>query len=423
MIDSGTIAFMLVSAMLVLLMTPGLAFFYGGLSRRKNVVNTMFMVIVVMGVVGITWFAAGWSIAYGGSGESAFIGGFDQLFLANWSIFGDMSGTPDAGTGYPRLVDFSFQIAFAFITAGILTGAVAGRMKFGALMAFLAIWNICVYAPLAHMVWGGEGSFIGDVIGALDFAGGDVVHIASGVSGLTLCLILGRRRDFGITPYRAHNVPFVLLGTALLWFGWFGFNAGSAFAADAVAALALANTVIAPAFACVSWMVTERLRTGKCTVVGACTGILTGLVAVTPAAGFVEVWAAALMGVIVAPICYFCISWLKARLGYDDALDAFGAHGVGGMVGGVLTGIFCVPGLSWTQHGGLIYTGDATLLLAQVEGILVTLVLVVAGTAIIGLALKAVCGGSLAVDARTESRGLDAMLHGEAAYPSFDGLD
>ena len=423
MIDSGTTAFMLVSAMLVLLMTPGLAFFYGGLSRRKNVVNTMFMVLAVMGVVGLAWFVAGWSIAYGGNGESAIIGGFNELFLSDRSIFTAVSGSPEAGTGYPRMVDFCFQIAFAFITAGILTGAVAGRMKFPALLAFLAIWNLVVYAPLAHMVWGGEGSLIGDLIGALDFAGGDVVHIASGVSGLVLCLILGRRRDWGITPYRAHNVPFVLLGTALLWFGWFGFNAGSAFAADAVAALALANTIIAPAFACVCWMVTERLRTGKCTVVGACTGILTGLVVVTPAAGFVETWAAALMGVIVAPICYFCISWLKAKLGYDDALDAFGAHGVGGMVGGVLTGLFCVPELSWTKYGGLFYTGDAHLLGAQVLGILVTLAFVIAGTLVISFACKALWKGKLAVDAKTQSQGLDLVVHGEAAYPSFDGLD
>ena len=423
MIDSGTTGFMIVSAMLVVLMTPGLAFFYGGLSRRKNVVNTMFMVLAVMGVVGITWFVAGWSIAYGGSGQSPFIGGFDQLFLADWGMFSEVSGNPEGGTGYPRMVDFSFQIAFAFITAGILTGALAGRMKFSALLVFLAVWNLGIYAPLAHMVWGGEGSFIGDVIGALDFAGGDVVHIASGVSGLVLCLMVGRRRDFGIMPYRAHNVPFVLLGTALLWFGWFGFNAGSAFAADGVAALALATTIIAPAFAMASWMVTERLRTGKCTVVGACTGILSGLVVITPAAGFVEPWAAAVMGVIVAPICYFCISGLKAKLGYDDALDAFGAHGVGGMVGGVLTGIFCVPELSWTEYGGLIYTGDAHLLGAQVLGILVTLVFVAAGTAFIGLVLKAACKGRLAVDARAQSQGLDVTLHGEAAYPSFDGLD
>ena len=423
MIDSGTTAFMLVSAMLVVLMTPALAFFYGGLSRRKNVVNTMFMVLAVMGVVGITWFAAGWSIAYGGSGESPFIGGFNECFLADGSILTAISGNPEGGTGYPRMVDFCFQIAFAFITAGILTGAVAGRMKFGALLAFLAAWNLLVYAPLAHMVWGGEGSFIGDMIGALDFAGGDVVHIASGVSGLALCLILGRRRDFGITPYRAHNVPFVLLGTALLWFGWFGFNAGSAFAADAVAALALANTIVAPAFAGACWMLTERLRTGKCTVVGACTGILTGLVVITPAAGFVEVWAATVMGVIVAPICYFCISWLKTKLGYDDALDAFGAHGVGGIVGGVLTGLFCVPELSWTEYGGLLYTGDAHLLGAQVLGILVTLALVILGTLIIGFACKAIWRGQLAVDAKTQSQGLDLVVHGEAAYPSFDGLD
>lgn len=423
MIDSGTTAFMIVCVMLVTLMTPALAFFYGGLSRRKNVVNTMFMVIVVMGIVSLAWFAAGWSIAYGGDGTSPLVGGFDQLFLVGGSLIGEVSGNLDAGAGYPRLVDFGFQLAFACITAGILTGALAGRMKFGALVAFLAIWNVLVYAPLAHMVWGGEGSFIGGMIGALDFAGGDVVHIASGASGLVMCFILGRRRDLSVATYRAHNVPFVLLGTAFLWFGWFGFNAGSAFAADDVAALALVTTLVAPAAAMVSWMITERILTGKCTVVGACTGILTGLVVITPAAGFVEPWAALVMGVIVAPICYFCISVLKRRLGYDDALDAFGAHGVGGIVGGVLTGIFCVPELSWTEFGGLIYTGDVALLGAQVLGVVVTLVFVAGATAFIGLVLKAACKGSLKVDARAQALGLDVSLHGEPAYPSFDGLD
>ncbi|MBQ6585474.1 MAG: ammonium transporter [Coriobacteriales bacterium] len=423
MFDTGTTGFMIVCTMLVVLMTPGLAFFYGGLSRRKNVLNTMFMVLVVMGVVGLAWTIAGWSIAYGGPGGTRFIGGFDQFFLGDWSIFGQMSGDPDAGTGYPRLLDFGFQIAFAFITAGILTGATAGRMKFGALLGFLALWNIFVYAPLAHMVWGGEGSFVGDVIGALDFAGGDVVHIASGVGGLVLCLIVGRRRDYGVTSYRAHNVPFVLLGTTFLWFGWFGFNAGSAFAPDGVATLALATTIVAPCAAMMSWMLVERLRTGKCTVVGACTGVLTGLVVITPAAGFVQVWAAVLMGFIVAPICYYCISALKSKLGYDDALDAFGAHGVGGIVGGILTGIFCVPELSWTEYGGLIYTGDPTLLIAQIEGILVTLVYVVVVTGLISFLMKALFKGELAVDSKSQRTGLDSILHGEAAYPSFDGLD
>lgn len=423
MIDSGTTGFMMISAMLVVLMTPGLAFFYGGLSRRKNVVNTMFMVLVVMGVIGFTWILIGWTIAYGGDGSNPIIGGFDQILLLDGSALNDVSGDPDSGSGYPRIVDFAFQIAFAFITSGILTGALAGRMKFKSLIAFIAVWNIFVYAPLAHMVWGGDGSLIGDMIGALDFAGGDVVHIASGVGGLVLCILLGKRREYGVVTYRAHNVPFVLLGTALLWFGWFGFNAGSAFAADNVAGLALVTSIIAPACAMISWMVTERICTGKVTIVGACTGVLTGLVVITPAAGFVAPWAAVIMGIVVAPICYFAISVLKKKFGYDDALDAFGAHGVGGIVGGILTGIFCIPDLSWTDYGGLIYTGDAHLLLAQILGIVITIVFVAVLTAIIGFIIKKCSHNSLAVDPKDESRGLDATIHGELAYPSFDGLD
>ena len=213
-------------------------------------------------------------------------------------------------------------------------------MKFGAVCAFVAVWTVVVYPPLAHMVWGGEGSLVGGTIGALDFAGGDVVHISSGLTGLILCVIAGRRRGFGMISYRPHNVPFVALGATLLWFGWFGFNAGSEFAPDGVAALALVNTVVASGAALVSWLVVERVRVGKPTLVGAATGLVAGLVVITPAAGFVEPWAAAAMGVVVSPVCYAAVSLLKRRLGYDDALDAFGIHAVGGITGGLLTGLF-----------------------------------------------------------------------------------
>lgn len=424
MYDSGTTAFMLVSTMLVLLMTPGLAFFYGGLSRRKNVINTMLMSFGVIGVVGLTWVLVGWSLAYGGDGTSPFIGGFDQLGLMGTveSMLGEAADVPD-GTAYPSLVDIVFQMAFALITAAIITGSVAGRMRFGAVMAFLAIWSIVVYAPLAHMVWGGDGSLIGDIIGALDFAGGDVVHISSGVTGLLLCLALGGRRGFGITSYRPHNVPFVALGAGLLWFGWFGFNGGSAFAADGVAALAVLNTVVSSAAGLASWMAIEAKATGKPTLVGACTGLVAGLVVVTPSAGFVEPWAAVIMGLVVSPVCYFAISHLKARLGYDDALDAFGCHGVGGILGGLLTGLFCVPELSWTDAGGLLYTGDPSLLISQVLGIVVTLVLVVVVDAVIILVVRALFGGRLRADDREEALGMDVTLHGESAYPAYTGLD
>jgi Amt family ammonium transporter len=272
------------------------------------------------------------------------------------------------------------------------------------------------------MVWGGDGSLIGDMIGALDFAGGDVVHISSGVTGLVLCCLLGRRHGYGLVSYRPHNVPLVALGAGLLWFGWFGFNAGSEFAADAVAGLALLNTAIAPASAMVAWMIIEKIKTGKCTLVGACTGLVAGLVVITPAAGFVETWAALLMGFIVSPICYFAISFLKKKIGYDDALDAFGCHGIGGIVGGILTGLFCVPDLSWTDFGGLFYTGDPSLLFSQLEGIIITLAFVIVMTLIIGFIVKRIFGG-LRVDEDVENNGLDTTCHGESAYPAFNGLD
>lgn len=422
MYDTGATAFMLVCAMLVLLMTPGVAFFYGGLARRKNVVNTMFMSFVIIGIVGIVWILAGWSIAYGGDGSNPFFGGFDQLgCLSSVSDMLAEAQAPEDGT-YPSLIDVVFQAAFAMITAAIVGGAVAGRMKFGAFLAFITIWVLLIYAPLAHMVWGGEGSLIGDIIGALDFAGGDVVHISSGLTGLVLCLLLGKRRGFGAIAHRPHNVPFVVLGATLLWFGWFGFNGGSEFAADGIAALAVLNTVVASGAAMISWMIVETAKTGKPTLVGAATGLVAGLVVITPAAGFVEPWAAIVMGLIVSPICYFAISFCKAKIGYDDALDAFGCHCVGGIVGGILTGIFCVPELSWTEFGGLLYTGDPTLLGAQVAGILITILFVAIGALIIGLVVKAIFGG-LRVSKEEETCGMDMAAHNESAYPAFTGMD
>ncbi len=424
MFDSGSTGFMVVCTMLVLLMTPGLAFFYGGLSRRKNVVNTMIMTFGVLGIVGVVWVIAGWSFAYGGDGSIPFFGGVDQLGLTGL-VSTLLSGSPDALShdAYPVIVDVAFQLAFAMITTAIITGAVAGRMKFGAVCAFVTVWVLVVYAPLAHMVWGGDGSLIGDMIGALDFAGGDVVHISSGLTGLVLCLFLGKRKGFGMMNYRAHNVPFVALGAALLWFGWFGFNGGSEFAADGVAALAVLNTVAASAAALLSWMVVERVRVGKPTLVGAATGLVAGLVVITPAAGFVEPWAAVIMGIIVSPVCYFAISRIKKKIGYDDALDAFGCHCIGGITGGILTGIFCVPDLSWTDFGGFIYTGDPTLLGAQVLGILVTIAFVVVLDVVLALIVKALFKGSLRVSEEDEAVGLDVSEHGESAYPAYVGLD
>ena len=424
MFDTGSTAFMLICTMLIFLMTPGLAFFYGGLSRRKNVVNTMIMCFGVIGLVGVLWIVAGYSFAYGGDGSLSWFGGFDQLFCLP-TVSDLLAETADSTTeaAYPSIVNIAFQMAFAMITCAIVTGAVAGRVRFGAIALFIGIWVLVVYAPLAHMVWGGEGSLIGDIIGALDFAGGDVVHISSGLTGLLLCLLIGGRRGHGVMTYRPHNVPFVALGAGLLWFGWFGFNGGSAFAADGIAALAILNTVTASAAGLVSWLVVERLHTGKPTLVGASTGLVAGLVVVTPSAGFVEPWAALVMGFIVSPICYFAISHLKTKLGYDDALDAFGCHGIGGIVGGVLTGIFCVPELSWTEYGGLIYTGDPTLLIQQVLGIVVTVVIVLVLDLVIFAVVRAVFHGNLRVDEGDEALGLDLSEHGESAYPAYAGLD
>lgn len=424
MFDTGSTGFMLICTMLVFLMTPGLAFFYGGLARRKNVTNTMLMTFIVIGVVGVLWVVAGWSFAYGGDGSISFFGGFAQLLcLPIVQQVLDEAANPPADATYPSIVNIAFQMAFAMITSAIITGSVAGRMKFKAVTLFLAFWVLVVYAPLAHMVWGGAGSLIGEQIGALDFAGGDVVHISSGITGLVLCLALGGRRGFGVMSYRPHNVPFVALGAGLLWFGWFGFNSGSEFAVDGVAALALLNTVTASAAGLASWLVVERLVTGKPTLVGASTGLVAGLVAITPGAGFVEPWAALIIGAAVPPVCFFAISNLKARFGYDDALDAFGCHGIGGIVGGVLTGLFCVPELSWTDFGGLFYTGDPTLLIAQVLGIVVTIAIVLILDLVLVLVVKALCGGSLRVDEADEALGLDISEHGESAYPAFTGLD
>lgn len=424
MYDTGSTAFMLVCAMLVLLMTPGLAFFYGGLSRRKNVVNTMIMVLSAIGIVAITWTICGWSLAYGGDGSSPFFGGFDQLgFLGGVTdMLAEAEAVPE-DAAYPTIIDFIFQMAFCVITTAIITGSLAGRMKFGAVCAFVAAWTIVVYPPLAHMVWGGDGSLIGDTIGALDFAGGDVVHISSGLTGLILCLMLGKRKGFGMMSYRPHNVPFVALGATLLWFGWFGFNAGSEFLADGVAGLALINTVVASGAALVSWMIVERVKVGKPTLVGAATGLVAGLVVITPAAGFVEPWAAIIMGLIVSPICYFAISFCKAKIGYDDALDAFGCHAVGGIVGGICTGIFCVPELSWTDFGGLLYTGDVSLLCSQIAGIAITIVFVGILDVVLAFIVKACFKGSLRVSEEKEAQGLDIAAHGESAYPAYIGLD
>ena len=413
MIDTGNVAFILISAAFVFLMTPGLAFFYGGLSRRKNVLNTMMSSVFIIGLASIMWVIIGYSLSFSGN-VGGIIGTFESVFLngVGW----EPGGYSDS---LPALLFAAFQMMFAIITPALITGAVAGRMKFKALFLFIILWSIVVYYPMAHMVWG-SGGFLAE-IGSVDFAGGNVVHISSGVSGLVLAIILGKRSGYEQVSVRPHNVPFIVLGAFLLWFGWFGFNAGSALAADGLAVHALVTTNTSAAAGLISWMLIDTVKTGKPTVIGACTGGVVGLVAITPGAGFVPIWASLIIGLLVSPICYFSVSVLKKKFGYDDALDAFGCHGIGGIWGGIATGLFARSDInSVAQWDGLVY-GDFHLFRAQIIGIVVTIVVSVVGTLI--------CAGivriftKLRVTEHDEKVGLDITEHGESAYPSFNGLD
>ncbi|MGN0077230.1 MAG: ammonium transporter [Coriobacteriales bacterium] len=439
--DTGTTAFMIIANALVIMMTPALALFYGGLSRKKNTVNTMLMCILCGGIVGCTWTLLGDSFAYGGAAPyddagnlvnplGLFFGGFDRI-SSGWSVdeviaanaVGAETLADSAYGSYPSAVSISFQASFAMVTTAIVTGSLAGRCKFG-VVAFVAVaWPLLVYAPMAHMVWGG--GIIGNenAIAAIDFAGGTAVHICSGLAGLVLALMLGKRQGFEVGASRPHNVPNIMLGAGLLFVGWFGFNGGSALVADGNAGLAVFNSVACSCAGVVAWMVVERMHVGSCTLAGACTGMLAGLVIITPACGFVTPAIAILMGVIGTPVVYFFIAVLKRKLGWDDALDAFGCHGVGGIVGAVLTGLFALPELSWTGVGGLLVTGEVSLLVSQVEAVVFTVAFVGVMTALIGLVAKLFFKGSMRVSPAVESTGLDVRLHGESGYPAFDGLD
>ena len=390
---AANIAFILICSGLVFLMTPALAFFYGGLERRKNILNTMMMVICVMGLASLIWVVIGYSLSFSGGGD--FIGNLDKAFFNGVSM--------TKGDGIPEGLFAFFQMMFALITTAILTGSVAGRMRFSAIFLFIAIWLIVVYAPMAHMVWGG--GFL-DKIGSIDFAGGNVVHISSGISGLVLAIVLGRRREYHLGDYRPHNVPFVVLGTGLLWFGWFGFNGGSALAADGLAIHAMITTNTAAACAMLSWMLIEKILNGKPTVVGACTGAVVGLVAITPGAGFVSIWSSLLIGALVSPFCYFFISVIKQKLGFDDALDAFGCHGVGGIFGGIVTGIFADPSIG--GRTGLIY-GETHLFIAQVESVLFTLVFAGVASYLIISFIRVFM--PIRVSQQEEALGLDQIEH------------
>lgn len=405
---------MMIATAFVFFMTPGLAFFYGGLVRRKNVLNTMLSSFFIMGLASLMWVLVGYSLSFSGNCGGV-IGNLKNFCMANT---GWEPGT--YAEGIPALLFAAFQMMFAIITPALITGSVAGRMRFKALFAFIALWLLVVYFPMAHMVWG-KGGLLGEVLGSVDFAGGNVVHISSGVSGLVLSLMLGKRRGYEKTAYRTHNIPFVLLGASILWFGWFGFNAGSALGANGLAVHAFMTTNTSAACAMLSWMAIDMIRDGKPTVIGACTGAVLGLVAITPGAGFVPLWSAIIIGIVVSPICYFMMSVVKKRFGYDDALDAFGCHGVGGIWGGIATGIFAQKSINGVARwDGLIY-GDYRLFLAQVISIVATIAVAIVGTLICASIVKLFT--PLRVTEYDERMGLDESQHGESAYPSFNGLD
>ena len=407
-VDSGSTAWMLVSSALVLLMVPGLALFYGGLVRRKNVLTTILQSFAAMAIIGVQWIVIGYALAFGPS-----LGGWIGWDPSLIGLVGLPYTRNFADKAIPELVFVMFQGKFAIITPALIAGAVAERMKFSAYVLFVLLWTTLVYCPLAHWVWAPGGWLFR--YGVLDFAGGTVVHISSGISALVLAFLLGPRRDYrpGHTAILPHNLTLTMLGAGLLWFGWFGFNAGSAVAADHpvagyVAGLAFATTQTAAAAGALTWLLIEWRRQRRPTSLGLASGILAGLVAITPAAGYVIPAAALLFGVLAAGACYGAVQ-LKQRLGYDDSLDAFGVHGVGGMLGALLTGVFCfTPVAGWALGGG------AAQLVKQAAGVGVAVVFAALGTLLIAGVLKATIG--LRATDEQERDGLDVTVHGERAY-------
>ena len=395
-LNSGDTAWILISTALVLLMTiPGLALFYGGMVRKKNVLSTMAHSLVAAGVVSIVWVVIGYSLAFGSG--NAFIGGFDKVMLSGINL--------DALTGtIPEILFVLFQMSFAIITVAIISGSVAERMKFSAFVAFIAIWVVVVYAPIAHWVWGG-GWLMNQ--GALDFAGGTVVHINSGVAGLVAAYMLGNRMGLGKESMAPHNLTLTVLGASLLWVGWFGFNGGSALGANGSAAYALVTTQIAAAVASMTWLVVERRVRGKASVLGAASGAVAGLVIITPAAGYVTVGGALLMGIIGGIVCFWGTTTLKRLLKVDDALDAFGLHAVGGIVGAILTAVFA----SSFIMGDKVPTDMLHQLWVQVEGVLATITYSAIMTFILLKIIDVVIG--LRVESDDERMGLDLSQHGE----------
>ncbi len=409
-VDSGDNAWILVCSALVLLMTgPGLALFYGGLVRKKNLLATMMQSFMMMAVITVLWGVVGYSLAF--SPGNSFIGGFDHLFLNG-------VGT-EANGSITHLTFMTFQLMFAIITPALISGAFAERMKFTSMLVFMVLWSLLVYLPMAHMVWGPGGlmnAFDGGLIGCLDFAGGTVVHISSGVSALVCALVLGKRIGYPSEAMRPNSLPLSFIGACLLWVGWFGFNAGSALAADGIAASAFVATHFAAAAAVLGWLVAEWMRDGKPSMLGGITGAVAGLVCITPGAGFVSPMAALIIGFLGGLVCYFAVAVVKAKLNYDDSLDAFGVHGVGGTLGAILTGVFATKAINDGFDGapmGLL-EGNMSQFVNNILGALLTWVLAAAATYIILKIVDATMG--LRVDEADELEGLDLTQHGEEAY-------
>jgi len=395
-------AWMLASTALVLLMTPAAAFFYGGLVRSKNALNTMMMCVASFAVVGVLWPLAGYTLAFGGTG--AWVGGWQHLFLRDVGL--------EAHGSIPHLLFMAYQGAFAIVTAVLIAGAVVERMRFGAYLTFIAAWALVVYAPVAHWVWGG--GWLAQR-GVLDYAGGTVVHINAGIAAPIAAMMVGQRKDYGRQAMLPHNVPFVLLGTSLLYFGWFGFNAGSALAANGAAVLAFTNTMLAPMAALAVWMALDALRTRRATAVGAATAIVIGLVVITPAAGFVSPLAALAMGALGAMPSYFAILW-RARTRLDDSLDVLAGHGIGGISGALLTGVFASA--AWGGTDGLLH-GRAVQLWLQLVGVVATIAYSGGATFVLLKVIGAVIPLRAAV--RAEGVGMDITQHGEEAYSDGEG--
>ena len=412
-LNSGDTAWMLTSTALVLFMTiPGLALFYGGMVRSKNVLSVMMQCFAITGLISILWVVYGYSMAFDTTGMekgvlnfNSFVGGFSKAFLSGVTP----SGLTSATALFPEAVFITFQMTFAIITPALIVGAFAERMKFSAMLVFMGIWFTLVYAPIAHMVWSGDGALLWDW-GVLDFAGGTVVHINAGIAGLVCCLVLGKRKGYPTTPMAPHNLGYTLMGAAMLWIGWFGFNAGSAAAANGTAGMAMLVTQIATAAAALGWMFAEWIFHGKPSALGIASGVVAGLVAITPAAGTVGPMGALVIGLASGVICYFCATSLKRKLGYDDSLDAFGVHGIGGIVGAILTGVFAAPAL-----GGFgAVTDIGAQVWVQAKGVIFTVVYTAIVTYVILKVLDVVMG--LRVNEEEESVGLDLAQHNERGY-------